>query len=240
MREEARTEFERIVSVKSVDLPLDSMWIICMAYLSEACAYLGDKDRAGVLYRLLVPYSRLNIVTGGGVAYLGAAARYMALLAATQEQWAVAEEHFEFALDMERRTKTRSWLALALHDYARMLLKRNDAGDPSKAKAMLEEALSIASSAGMAGLVDSTGELLRQSEAKVGERLLAQSYPDDLTEREVDVLRLISLGKSNREIGADLFITTNTVANHVKNILSKTGSANRTEAATYAMRRNLT
>ena len=146
---------------------------------------------------------------------------------------------FTFAVDMEERSRTYSWRALALRDYGRMLLLRNEESDVTKAKAMLEECLSTASSVGMLGLADSATELLRQAETKVGERLLSRSYPDDLTEREMDVLRLISSGKSNREIAGDLFITTNTVANHVKNILSKTGSANRTEAAAYAMRRNL-
>ena len=239
MRQEAEVEFERIVSTEAVDLPLDSMWIICMSYLSEVCSYLGDKDRAKLLYRHLMPYSKLNIVTGGGVAYLGAAARYLGLLAATQEQWDVAEEHFECALEMETRCSTRSWRAYALCDYGRTLLLRSEAGDATKAKALLEESLALASSAGMTALKDRAGDLLRQSETKVGERLLSHSYPDDLSGREVEVLRLISSGKSNRDIAADLFISTNTVANHVKNILSKTGTANRTEAAAYALRRDL-
>lgn len=59
---------------------------------------------------------------------------------------------------------------------------------------------------------------------------------DDLSPREVDVLRLIAAGKSNQEIADTLCISLNTVATHVRNILAKTGSANRTEAAAYAMR----
>jgi DNA-binding NarL/FixJ family response regulator len=54
------------------------------------------------------------------------------------------------------------------------------------------------------------------------------------------VLRLIALGKTNREIAESLYITLNTAAFHVKNILSKTASANRTEAAAYAMRHGIT
>ena len=49
--------------------------------------------------------------------------------------------------------------------------------------------------------------------------------------REVDILRLVAAGRSNREIGAELFISEHTVANHVRSILRKTGRANRTEAA---------
>ena len=63
--------------------------------------------------------------------------------------------------------------------------------------------------------------------------------PADLTPREVEVLRLLAAGQTNRDIAAELFITTNTVANHVKNILSKTDSANRTEAAAFAARHGL-
>lgn len=68
----------------------------------------------------------------------------------------------------------------------------------------------------------------------------APAYPDGLTEREVEVLRLVARGRSNREIAEELFITANTVANHMKNILSKTSTANRTEAASYANDKGLT
>ena len=63
--------------------------------------------------------------------------------------------------------------------------------------------------------------------------------PAGLTVREVEVLRLIATGRSNRGIADELFITTNTVANHVKNILSKTDSTNRTEAAAFAVEHGL-
>ena len=65
------------------------------------------------------------------------------------------------------------------------------------------------------------------------------SAPDGLTPREVEVLRLVANGKSNQEIASELVISYNTVTNHVKNILGKTGCANRTEAAAYAIPRGL-
>jgi DNA-binding CsgD family transcriptional regulator/pimeloyl-ACP methyl ester carboxylesterase len=55
-----------------------------------------------------------------------------------------------------------------------------------------------------------------------------------LSQREVEVLRLIAAGKSNRQIADELVISLNTVQNHVSNILSKTSLSNRTEAASYA------
>ena len=58
--------------------------------------------------------------------------------------------------------------------------------------------------------------------------------PDELSQRELEVLRLLAAGKSNRDIADALFISLNTVATHVRNILTKTGCANRTEAAAMA------
>lgn len=58
---------------------------------------------------------------------------------------------------------------------------------------------------------------------------------EKLTARELDVLELIAQGNTNSSIADQLVITPNTVANHVKRILSKTGTSNRTEAAAYAI-----
>jgi DNA-binding CsgD family transcriptional regulator len=65
-------------------------------------------------------------------------------------------------------------------------------------------------------------------------------YPDGLSAREVEILRLIARGRTNQQIAQELTISLNTVLHHVTNILGKTGAANRTEAAGYAHRRNLT
>jgi DNA-binding NarL/FixJ family response regulator len=67
----------------------------------------------------------------------------------------------------------------------------------------------------------------------------AASLPDKLSSREVEVLRLVAQGHSNREIGERLFISGNTVANHVRSVLQKTGTANRAEATAYAARHGL-
>jgi len=60
----------------------------------------------------------------------------------------------------------------------------------------------------------------------------------DLTKREREVLRLLSQGRSNRQIGDELHASPHTIANHVRAILAKTGAANRTEAAGWAHRHN--
>ena len=64
-------------------------------------------------------------------------------------------------------------------------------------------------------------------------------HPAGLSEREVQVLRLVAAGKSNRQVAEELVISTNTAICRVSNILAKTGAANRTEAATYATKHGL-
>ena len=60
-----------------------------------------------------------------------------------------------------------------------------------------------------------------------------------LTERELEVLKLVAKGLSNREIGSELFIAENTVKNHVRNVLEKLQLHSRMEAVVYAMREKL-
>jgi two-component system, NarL family, response regulator LiaR len=62
---------------------------------------------------------------------------------------------------------------------------------------------------------------------------------EPLTERELDVLKLLAKGRSNREIAADLVISEATVRTHVSNILGKLHLASRTQAALFALREGL-
>ena len=62
---------------------------------------------------------------------------------------------------------------------------------------------------------------------------------EDLTNREKEILLLISEGKSNQEIADELFITLKTVKTHVSNILSKLDVDDRTQAAIYAFKHGI-
>lgn len=70
--------------------------------------------------------------------------------------------------------------------------------------------------------------------ARVGERLLAQLSP-----RELDVLRLVAKGRSNKEIGAELNVVEGTVKIHVTNLLAKLRVADRTQAIVVAIQRGI-
>ncbi|MBV9877435.1 MAG: response regulator transcription factor [Verrucomicrobia bacterium] len=75
--------------------------------------------------------------------------------------------------------------------------------------------------------------------AKLGGKLAAFAFRAELTERELEVLRQICEGKSNKEIGAKLFITEGTVKTHVKSIFYKLDVISRSEAVSTAIRRGL-
>ena len=67
----------------------------------------------------------------------------------------------------------------------------------------------------------------------------ASIFPADLSVREIEVLELIVKGHGNKQIAFDLGIAEHTVKNHVKNILSKLGADDRTQAATAAIQRGI-
>jgi len=71
--------------------------------------------------------------------------------------------------------------------------------------------------------------------AKLAQRVSGET----LSEREIDVLKLMAQGKSNKEIGSTLFISEGTVKSHVKSIFAKLNVISRTEAVANATRRGL-
>ena len=72
--------------------------------------------------------------------------------------------------------------------------------------------------------------------AAAGQRLSRRTpWPAGLTDREVEILRLVAQGRSNREIAADLFIAEKTARNHVERVYAKLGVNNRTQASLAAI-----
>lgn len=75
--------------------------------------------------------------------------------------------------------------------------------------------------------------------AEIAERLAERMNSPSLTDRELDVLREIVAGKSNKEIGQELTISEATVKTHINNILGKLGVSDRTQAVTTALQRGI-
>ena len=102
MEEEARRELAR-VALEGLEPFRDALWLTSLTYLSDAAAALGDEEVAEAVRRELEPFAGTTVVVGHGVAFYGAADRYLGMLDATLRDWDRAETHFEAALGLNRR-----------------------------------------------------------------------------------------------------------------------------------------
>lgn len=75
--------------------------------------------------------------------------------------------------------------------------------------------------------------------SEVAAEIVEHSTDDALTPREVDVLRLVAKGNANKEIGAQLSLTEETVKSHIRNILAKLEARDRTHAVTIGAKRGI-
>jgi DNA-binding NarL/FixJ family response regulator len=82
-------------------------------------------------------------------------------------------------------------------------------------------------------------KVLQRLRAQTADTAAARTIRTELSDRELEVLRLIAIGKDNAEIARELFISPKTVKNHISNILMKLQIENRIQAAVYAVRSGL-
>ena len=115
-------------------------------------------------------------------------------------------------------------------DHGEALLKRNGPGDSIKARELLENTLSEANKLGMTPLAARASALLESAKAQLGR---GPAYPGRLTQREVEFLSRVALGKTNREIAGELVLSERTVQRHIANVYGKIHARNRAEATTF-------
>ena len=228
LESDARRQLSRIAH-NGLDWFRESLWLAALTYLTDACAALSDETIAALVYPELEPLAGSTVMVGHLVAFYGSADRYLGMLAATLGEWDRAAEHFERAIALNRRMASLTWLAHTEFEYARMLLAQG--AERELTGVLLGDAEALATRIGL--------QSLRSRIRALGAPAAPATPPDKLSAREVQILQLVARGLSNREIGASLFISEHTAANHIRNILRKTGCANRTEAASYAHRRAL-
>lgn len=130
-------------SLASTDfaLPDDLNWMVTMGWLAELCHGHRDAAAAARLYERFAPFAERLVVVGYGIACTGSVQRYLALLATTFGDRALAERHFQGAVELERRSGARLPLAHTLHDYGAFLLEDPDAR--RRASEPLQEALAL-------------------------------------------------------------------------------------------------
>jgi DNA-binding CsgD family transcriptional regulator/tetratricopeptide (TPR) repeat protein len=234
--DQARVEVERLIAGDLAAVPRDPAWSFSLATLALACYHLGEAETAIKLHGLLEPYADRNIVTGRvGAICLGPAAYFLGLLDLTRGLPEEALRRFQHAAALADRMQGRPMVAMSREGQARALLALDRPGDRQQAAALLDEVAATAQELGICGLGERAGTLRVAAPAAPP----APAWPAGLTDREVEVLRLIAAGRSNRAIAQALFISPNTVLHHVSSIFAKLGVANRAAAAAYATRLGL-
>jgi HD-GYP domain-containing protein (c-di-GMP phosphodiesterase class II) len=108
---------------------------------------------------------------------------------------------------------------------------------PHRAALTPEEAAKAIESSAARGHFDP--ECARAVVAAAGERPARTTWPEGLSDREVEVLRLVARGLSNREVAAELLISRRTAEHHVQHIYAKIGASTRASAALFAMEHGL-
>ncbi|HZQ34889.1 MAG TPA: AAA family ATPase [Dehalococcoidia bacterium] len=229
---DARRELDVLAVNDFGDLrgPTGWNWLICLGLLPEVCVALGDTQRAAPLYDYLGTYRGHCIVIGPHTSIcFGAADRYRGMLAALLGRHEDARAHYAAAVDLNRRIGARPQLAHSLREYATEVCSAG--ADTVLAQPLLEEALLLYDELGLTGLAAVSRELL---DRVAGRSRNGATRPDHLSAREVEVLRQIAAGKTNRELAAALVISEGTVERHISNLYGKIGARNRAEATNYA------
>ena len=122
-------------------IPRDWVFGVAICILILAARRLADKERARVLYELLLPYRNQHVVIGDAVLYFGSAVYNLGLAAATMGDLDEAETFFKEAIDAERRCRAWPYLARSQYEYAAVLVERGDPADQEKAVGLANDAL---------------------------------------------------------------------------------------------------
>lgn len=220
MRRTLRHLMNRDLSVHTAE----AQWPMELVFMTEAALALSDHEALATLRPLLEQYRGQNMVAGQFVAVFGSADTYLAQVSAELGDDAGADQYFRTALEMSERMGSLVHTAETLAHQARFVASQGNRQRSGELSARARELAEPIGQVKVLGILDS---------------LEAPKGPEGLTERELDVLRLLADGLTNREIGERLYISSNTAANHVRSILTKTGAANRTQAAIYASEHHL-
>ncbi|TMF73649.1 MAG: hypothetical protein E6I18_15445 [Chloroflexi bacterium] len=205
------------------------------AELALLCAQAGRTSEARA------HLERCEAVLARGEDWRGVAGRVAlaeGAFAGAEDRFQEAEKHLERAVEIFRRV-TLPWdEAEALRLWGRYL---QQAHRREEARAKLSESLDLYRrlGAGLAWTDPITAErdaLLRRNRATGA---ATTEHPDGLSEREVEVLRLIAGGESNRQIAEHLFLSARTVERHIANLYGKIDVHSRTQAAAYAFAHDL-
>ena len=214
--------------------------------LLEAATLLGHREAVELLLRRFA----VTKMRTTGTRYISCIARHLGAAAALLGRPDEARGYYQTALEVCREMPFRPEEALTHLQLAELLLDPStspalsgaegsgQATDQERSEALehLDTALDEFREMSMQPSLERAVALKERAEAGP---VRAPAYPDGLTQREVEVLRLIAGGKTNLDIAEELVIAEGTARRHVANIYEKIGATNRVEAAAYAIQKEL-
>lgn len=160
MADEARRALEGLVTSEDVHLPFDARRGVSLSYLAEAAAFVGDPERAAVLYRHLEPYAD-TWISMHVIACYGPATRYLGLLAAVDPgRGDEAQAHLEDALARSQAGGSPPWAVHAAYDLAAYLARHGRPEDSGRAEVLARGARETAAGLGMAAIERRATQLL--------------------------------------------------------------------------------
>ena len=147
-----------------------------------------------------------------------------------------AERAFARARDTLDASGQRPVRAVVDLDEATALIEAGDAANYARVTVLLDAADAAFAQLGMTPWVNRAHAARTAADQRLGGRV---HLPGGLSEREADVVRLVARGYSDRQISDELYISPRTVNAHLRNMLNKTGSSNRTELSVWAVEHGL-
>jgi DNA-binding SARP family transcriptional activator/tetratricopeptide (TPR) repeat protein len=159
---EARAILQDIAAAGVTGGPRGLGWSATLASLAEVSARLGDTRYTQDLRTALAPYTGQLIIAGWGTVCLGAADRYLGMLAATGGRPAEGEALFNAALALEESVGSAPLASRTRVAHARALVRSGDANEVRRATQLLETAAHMAARLGMAGLMHEIDFLRRE------------------------------------------------------------------------------
>jgi predicted ATPase/DNA-binding CsgD family transcriptional regulator len=211
-------------------VPGDSMAsMLPLSSVIDAAFLIGDGQRVAHHYRQLAPFR--------GQFHNALVSRLLGQIETLQGDFTTAQVSLDEAEAVARREGIRLELGSALIAQATLAIAEGGRGARARAREQLSEARALYSSFGNEIEVRRIDEALRRRTRERPAR--SQPLPSGLSVREVEVLRLVAAGRSNREIATDLVLSEKTVENHLTRIYGKIGAENRAAAAAFAIRHGL-
>ena len=192
-------------------------------------AGLADQASPGLLHA----YGKGIVFTVGWVFCIPRLLGVAAGLYGRQDE---AERFFQEAIAVTGVAGAKLETARACLDYSRLLV--NDKKRRDEARELLERARYVFEDLGMQTLIDQAASVADTLEA-APVKVKGPSYPDRLSEREVEVLRLVARGHTNQHIADELILSHKTVARHLSNIFVKINVDNRAAATAYVFEKGL-